>query len=67
MGVDKKATDIWKFGRPRPDLSINETMTAPEPELSDEERARRTSLMSQRNDEVAENLFHVLGEVRPGE
>jgi hypothetical protein len=28
MGMDKEATDIWVFGRSRPDLTIDETRQA---------------------------------------
>ena len=31
MGIDKEAMDIWKFGRSRPDLSLDETLATPEP------------------------------------
>ena len=41
MGFDKEATDIWKFGRPRPDLTPDETLSAAEPELTDAEKRKR--------------------------
>ena len=30
MGADKEATDIWLFGKPRPDLSAQETFAEAE-------------------------------------
>lgn len=45
MGVDKEAMDIWKFGRPRPDLSFDESLAAPVPELSDKEAEQRKGMM----------------------
>jgi hypothetical protein len=34
MGVDREAMDIWKFGRPRPDLTLDESLAAPMPEFT---------------------------------
>lgn len=45
MGVDKEATDIWKFGRARPDLSFDESLAADIPELSEAEKAERNALI----------------------
>ncbi len=47
MGVDKEATDIWKFGRSRPDLSFAETLAAPMPDLSADEQAERQRLITE--------------------
>lgn len=46
MGVDKETTDIWKFGRPRPDLTLDEVLATPMPTLSKAERARREHLIN---------------------
>ncbi len=40
-GVDKEATDIWMFGKPRPDLTIEDTM---------EEFKRRNELLQEHAD-----------------
>lgn len=44
MGVDKEAADIWMFGRPRPDLTLQQTFEAREagrdPITADEEQRR---------------------------
>lgn len=45
MGIDKDATDIWKFGRVRNDLTLDQTCAAPMPELSDEESNARQKLI----------------------
>jgi hypothetical protein len=48
VGADKEATDIWKFGRARPDLSLDETLAAPMPTLTAEEMAERQRLVNKR-------------------
>lgn len=53
MGADKEATDIWVFGKPRPDLSPEQTFAASQeahkspPELEPEERERREHLIGE--------------------
>ena len=49
MGMDKEAIDIWKFGRPRPDLSFDEVLAALEPVLTDFQRRRREADLSRRH------------------
>jgi hypothetical protein len=46
MGVDKEATDIWKFGRPRPDLTFDESMAAPEPIVTGRQKRTRERALS---------------------
>lgn len=46
MGLDKEATDIWKFGIPRPDLSTEETFAAPYPETLSQEEADRRDILA---------------------
>ena len=48
MGMDKEATDIWKFGRSRLDLSPLESLNAPEPKIGKREAARRKRLLAAR-------------------
>lgn len=45
MGIDKETIDIWKFGRPRPDLSMDETLAAPMSILTVEEQTERQDLI----------------------
>lgn len=47
MGMDREVTDIWKFGRPRDDLTTAEVIAAPNPELTIEEYDRRQMLVDQ--------------------
>ena len=60
MGVDKEAIDIWKFGRPRRDLSLDETLAAPEPILSKEETLQREQLLKDRRDNKFEKLSEMI-------
>lgn len=50
MGMDKEATDIWVFGRKRPDLSMEETVKASQTfrwdDLSPQEQRRRDKALS---------------------
>lgn len=61
MGLDKEATDIWKFGKSRPDLSLDETMAAPMPSLSATEEAQRQALLDAR---LKEKLAPMIGMAR---
>lgn len=57
MGVDKEAMDIWKFGRSRPDLSIDETLAAPEPNITLDEVAERRWLINDRMEVFARGFM----------
>ena len=59
MGADKEATDIWMFGRKRPDLSAEETFA---------EYQRRAKLMEEhaeaRNDELLRRAPEMIDEIK---
>ena len=50
MGMDKETTDIWKFGRARPDLSMEQSATAPTPILTAEEMADRQEKINEQTE-----------------
>jgi hypothetical protein len=54
MGVDKDATDIWLFGRARPDLTIEQTI--------EEAKKRRVAI----DDHAKERARELLDAVRSG-
>lgn len=70
MGVDKEATDIWKFGRPRPDLTFDETLAAPRPDLTVNEMNDRQNMIAaseaRRRSEMIRLLNQTISELPPG-
>lgn len=60
MGMDKEATDIWLFGRPRPDLTPKETF--------DEARKRREAMNAHSERRVkellGENVSNIIEQAR---
>lgn len=51
MGMDKETTDIWVFGKPRTDLTAEQTVAAMKefrpPDLEPAERERRVTLIDE--------------------
>jgi hypothetical protein len=66
MGLDKEATDIWKFGRIRPDLTVEQTVAAPWPhDVPPEEENRRRKLVAERLSPNPEALYEKLKKIMP--
>ncbi len=68
MGMDKEATDIWIFGRKRPDLTPEETFTAHNnfnyDGLSAEQISQRKALIEVYKTERLEELIKKVPEFR---